>query len=82
MLWVGGSIVIHSLEQLGLGWLGHQIHDWAALVGSMVSEGWTSAAEWTSKAAMDGFFGLILGMCLIPFTTHVLQPAWAKLRKQ
>ena len=29
MLWVGGSIIIHGLEELGFGWLGHHIHDWA-----------------------------------------------------
>ena len=23
MLWVGGSIIIHGLEVLGFGWLGH-----------------------------------------------------------
>jgi predicted DNA repair protein MutK len=28
MLWVGGSIVIHGMEVLGWGWLGHHIHDW------------------------------------------------------
>ena len=80
MLWVGGSIVIHSLEQLGLGWLGHHIHDWAAVVGSMASESWAGAAEWTSKATMDGIFGLILGMCLIPIVARALQPAWSRLR--
>ena len=79
MLWVGGSIVIHGLEELGLGWLGHHIHDWAYAVGHMVPANWTGAVEWMSKAAMDGVFGLALGLVLIPVATKVLAPAWGKL---
>ena len=71
MLWVGGSIVIHSLEQLGLGWLGHHIHDWSAAIGGMTPANWAGVAGWVSKALMDGVFGLILGMCLIPLVARV-----------
>lgn len=78
MLWVGGSIVIHGLEQLGLGWLGHHIHDWAYAVGHMVSAGWSGTVEWFAKAAMDGVFGLALGFILIPLVTHVMGPVWSK----
>jgi predicted DNA repair protein MutK len=80
MLWVGGSIVIHGLEQLGFGWLGHHIHDWAAAIGSLTPPGWMGAVEWLSKATMDGVFGLALGMCLIPLVNRVLEPAWSRLR--
>jgi len=79
MLWVGGSIVIHSLEQLGLGWLGHHIHDWAYALGHMVAEGWQATVEWCSKAAMDGVFGLALGMLLIPLVTQFIGPAWVRI---
>jgi predicted DNA repair protein MutK len=79
MLWVGGSIVIHGLEQLGLGWLGHHIHDWAYAVGQVVSAGWRGTVEWISKAAMDGVFGLALGIALIPLVTHVIGPVWSKV---
>lgn len=75
MLWVGGSIVIHGLEQLGFAWLGHHIHDWAAAIGNMVPADWAGATEWFSRASMDGIFGLALGMCLIPLVARVLQPA-------
>ena len=76
MLWVGGSIVIHGLEVLGFGWLGHHIHDWAYGIGHMVSDSWIGVVEWTSKATMDGIFGLIYGFALIPLVTSV-----AKLKK-
>ncbi len=66
MLWVGGSIVIHGMEVLNFGWLGHHIHDWAYAAGHMVPAGWQGFVTWCSKAAMDGVFGLALGLCLIP----------------
>ncbi|MEP2531020.1 DUF808 domain-containing protein [Shimia sp.] len=74
MLWVGGSIVIHGMEELGFGWLGHLIHDWAAIAGHMVPEAWVGFVEWTAKAAMDGVFGVALGLCLIPVATGVIGP--------
>ncbi|TKZ20923.1 DUF808 domain-containing protein [Shimia litoralis] len=74
MLWVGGSIVIHGMEELGFGWLGHHIHDLAYAAGHAVPAGWTGFVEWTSKAAMDGVFGLALGFVLIPVVTKVIAP--------
>ncbi|MFN4131430.1 MAG: DUF808 family protein, partial [Paracoccaceae bacterium] len=76
MLWVGGSIVIHGMEGLGLGWLGHHIHDWAALAGHRVPQA-TAAVEWIAKAVMDGIFGLALGMGLIPVATGLILPVWS-----
>ncbi|MCL6284327.1 DUF808 domain-containing protein [Ruegeria sp. 2012CJ41-6] len=74
MLWVGGSIVIHGMEVLGFGWLGHHIHDWAYALGHMVPEQWAGAVEWVSKATMDGLFGLAWGFVLIPVATKVIGP--------
>ncbi|MDP5216517.1 DUF808 domain-containing protein [Ruegeria sp. 2205SS24-7] len=79
MLWVGGSIVIHGLEVLGFGWLGHHIHDWAYVVGHMVSEQWIGAVEWMSKATMDGILGLAWGFVLIPLATKVIGPVLGAL---
>lgn len=82
MLWVGGSIVIHGMEQLGVGWLGHHIHDWAYAIGHAVPEAWTGFVEWVSKATMDGIFGLALGFVLIPITTKVISPLVGLFRKE
>lgn len=79
MLWVGGSIVIHGLEVLGLGGLGHHIHDWAHMVGHAVPAAYEGLVSWISKAAMDGVFGLVLGAALIPVATKVIGPIWAKV---
>ncbi|MTI01602.1 DUF808 domain-containing protein [Roseibium sp. RKSG952] len=74
MLWVGGSIIIHGMEVLGFGWLGHHIHDWAYAIGHSVSDQWTAVVEWVSKATMDGIFGLAWGMVLIPVATKLIAP--------
>ena len=74
MLWVGGSIIIHGLEVLGFGWLGHLIHDWAYAVGHAVPADWEGIAEWSAKATMDGIFGVALGLLLIPLATKVIGP--------
>jgi predicted DNA repair protein MutK len=76
MLWVGGSIVIHGLEVLGWGWLGHAIHDLAVAAGHAVPEG-EAFVEWAAKAAMDGVLGLALGIVTIPLATRVIGPLWA-----
>ena len=80
MLWVGGSIVIHGLEELGLVWLGHQIHDLAAALAVMLPVQLNGAGEWIAKAVMDGVFGIALGLVLIPLATRVLVPLWRAIR--
>ncbi|EEB86458.1 DUF808 domain-containing protein [Roseobacter sp. GAI101] len=75
MLWVGGSIIIHGMEVLGFGTLGHLIHDYAANIGHMVPS-YEGAVEWTAKAAMDGIFGLALGLVLIPIGEKIITPLW------
>lgn len=76
MLWVGGSIVIHGMEELGAGWLGHHIHDLATHAGALLPQA-GAAVTWIAKAVMDGIFGLALGMLLIPVATRVIAPLWA-----
>lgn len=80
MLWVGGSIVIHGMEELGFGWLGHHIHDWAAAAGALVPQA-PGAVEWVAKAAMDGVFGLALGFALIPFANYIVAPIMGLFRR-
>ncbi|MCX8508480.1 MAG: DUF808 domain-containing protein, partial [Rhodobacteraceae bacterium] len=77
MLWVGGSIVIHGLELLGWGWLGHHITGWS----SALAKGIPAAAglvEWAAKAFLDGIFGAALGLALIPLATRLVAPLWAR----
>jgi predicted DNA repair protein MutK len=82
MLWVGGSIIIHGLEVLGFTWLGHHIHDWAYVVGQMVPASVNGFIVWLVKAALDGVFGLVLGVLLIPVATRVVGPILKRFAKQ
>ncbi|SHI87102.1 hypothetical protein SAMN05444000_103256 [Shimia gijangensis] len=71
MLWVGGSIIVHGLEELGFGWIGHHVHDLAHSVSHNVPEGISGFVSWGTKAALDGVFGLALGLCIIPCVTLI-----------
>ena len=79
MLWVGGSIIVHGLKELGFGGLEHLIHDAAYAVGHAVSEGLAGSSEWATKAGSDGILGLGLGCALIPVGEKVITPIWRKL---
>jgi predicted DNA repair protein MutK len=76
MLWVGGSIVLHGMEVLGFAAPAHLIHDIAASLGAMVPQA-VGAVTWTATAAMDGVFGLALGLLLIPLVTRIFAPIWS-----
>jgi hypothetical protein len=79
MIWVGGGIIIHGLEEYGLPAIGHAIHDGAEAVGHALPA-IAGAAEWIVTAAASGIFGLLLGAALIPFVQYVLAPLWKRLR--
>lgn len=70
MLWVGGSIVIHSLNELGLPWLYTFVKDLAfAISGSGYG-----LMNWIVTAFADGVFGLALGLFLIPIVGVLVKP--------
>jgi uncharacterized protein len=69
MLWVGGSIIVHSLAEIGWHWPEEAIDAVAHLL-----EGAGGAAVWLVKAGIDGLLGLALGMALIPVAGRVVAP--------
>lgn len=79
MLWVGGSIIVHGLEQLGFGWPEHVIHDAAHAIGHAMPESLVATVEWFAKAVMDGILGLAIGMLLIPVGEKVITPIWRNI---
>jgi predicted DNA repair protein MutK len=79
MLWVGGGILIHGLEEFGFSAIGHAIHDVAAAVGHAVPAV-AGALEWLVTAAAAGLLGLAVGAVLIPLVNNIAMPAVAKLR--
>ncbi|QGX98690.1 DUF808 domain-containing protein [Roseovarius faecimaris] len=78
MLWVGGSIVLHALDQIG--W--HAPYGWVHHVAEGAAEGagaWSGAVTWGVTAGLDGLFGLVLGLALIPLGIGVITPLWRRL---
>jgi predicted DNA repair protein MutK len=79
MLWVGGSIVLHGLEVTHLwAWPYDTIHHIAEVAAHAVpvAQGFV---QWAVQAAIDGVFGLGLGILLIPLATRVIGPMWGAL---
>lgn len=81
MLWVGGSIITHGLEALGIGAPGHLIHDWASAAGQFVASA-SGLVGWMVSALLYGIVGLGLGAAIIPLVKYVISPLWAKLPKR
>jgi predicted DNA repair protein MutK len=79
MIWVGGGIIIHGLEEYGFEALGHGLHDFAVWAGHAFS-GLAGVVEWLVAAAGSGLFGLLLGAALIPLVQYVIAPVWTRLR--
>lgn len=80
MIWVGGSIIIHGLHELGLPQAYEGIHDLAEAAAQAIpaAEGFVS---WFVTAFLDGVVGLVLGFTLIPLATHVIDPLITSARK-
>jgi predicted DNA repair protein MutK len=82
MLWVGGNIVVHGLQVLGAPWLYDTIHHAAEAVAHAVPENITGFAKWAVTAALDGVFGVLLGLALIPVGEKLVTPAWRAVFSQ
>lgn len=78
MLWVGGNIVIHGLHEFGLHWPYEPIHHAAKAVAAALEVA-SGFVKWFVTAALDGVFGLIFGLALIPLVTRVIMPVAAAL---
>ncbi len=80
MVWVGGGIIVHGLEEYGLGAVGHAVHGAAEAAAHAVPPALGAAVEWFVTAAASGVVGLVVGAALIPFVEHVAAPLWQRLR--
>jgi predicted DNA repair protein MutK len=64
MIWVGGGIIVHGLEEFGLAGPAHVIHDVAAAAGHGLPM-LGGAVEWLVSAAGAGLVGLVLGAVIV-----------------
>ncbi|WP_413869637.1 DUF808 domain-containing protein [Albidovulum sp.] len=74
MLWVGGAIILHGLEVLGWPLLYDAIHHAAEAVAQGVAGPFAGFLGWLVTATLSGFFGVALGLLLIPLATRVIAP--------
>lgn len=78
MLWVGGSIMVHGIKDLGFPQAYDIIHHLAEGVAHSVPSALSAAqgfVEWFVVAGLDGVLGLVWGLLLIPVVAFVLKPA-------
>ncbi|MBY5989012.1 DUF808 domain-containing protein [Roseovarius atlanticus] len=78
MLWVGGSIILHSLAEMGWSMPYDTIHHWAEDAAHAVDR-FQGLVAWGVQAAVDGVIGLALGLVLIPIGTKLVAPVWASV---
>jgi predicted DNA repair protein MutK len=72
MIWVGGGILVHGLEEFGLSGPGHIIHDVAETAGHAIPAAGGSV-EWVVGAAGAGIVGLTVGAAIVAIH-HLLAP--------
>lgn len=78
MIWVGGGIVLHGLEALGLPGPAHAVEALAAAAARQVPAA-AGAVHWVVGAAGAGLLGLGLGGALIPVVGRLVVPLWTRL---
>ncbi|HEU0310113.1 MAG TPA: DUF808 domain-containing protein [Sphingomicrobium sp.] len=60
MLWVGGGILLHGMEELGAPTIPHLVHDAAHIVGSATG-GMGPVVEWVANAIGAAIAGAVIG---------------------
>lgn len=74
MIWVGGSIIVHSLAEMG--W--HAPEVFIHHLSEDYGQG-NGLLEWAITAGVDFVLGFVVGLILIPIGTKLVAPVWAAL---
>jgi hypothetical protein len=80
MIWVGGGIILHGLDEYGLDAIHHAIQA-AAEAAAHALPPVAGAAAWLVTAALSGVVGLAVGAAAIPLAGFVIAPAWKVLKR-
>lgn len=81
MVWVGGGILLHGLEVLGLPGPAHWAHALAAGAAAAVPAG-HGAVEWLVGAAVSGVVGLAVGAAAVSLAQRVVAPLLRAVRRR
>ncbi|MDO6585525.1 DUF808 domain-containing protein [Salipiger sp. 1_MG-2023] len=82
MLWVGGSILVHSVAQMGWHMPEDSIHHIAQAASDAVPENLAAATLWLTTATIDFVLGLIWGLILVPVAVKILIPLFGLFTKK
>lgn len=78
MLWVGGGILIHGLNEFGVAWPEHAIHSLAEAVASVFPAG-HAVVSWLVSATCAAIVGIVAGaltaLAAAPFLGNGKEPA-------
>jgi predicted DNA repair protein MutK len=77
MIWVGGSILVHGVHDLGLHWLGDVIHDLSVSAGTAFG----GVVGWFVETVGYLIAGVVAGALAIPVVGHVISPLWTAVKK-
>jgi uncharacterized protein len=80
MIWVGGGIIVHGLDEYGLDAIHHAIQA-AAEAAAHALPPVAGAAAWLVTAALSGLVGLLVGAAAIPLVGFVIAPAWRLVKR-
>ena len=64
MVWVGGGIIVHGMEEFGMTTLPHLIHGTAHHIGEALPVG-GAVAEWLIGAIGAAIVGLVVGAVIV-----------------
>ena len=79
MLWVGGSILVHGMAELGYAGPEHVIHDASATV--VTALGFAPAiVGWFAKSAMQAAIAILVGAIALVAMGNVVAPVWKLVR--
>lgn len=79
MLWVGGTILIHGVAELG--WHGpERLVDWLTSIAQWVPASLAGTVRWLVGAVAAAVVGILIGGLLIPVVQLVVAPLWGAIR--
>jgi uncharacterized protein len=79
MLWVGGSILVHGLAELGFAAPEHIIHDATEAVVSAVSVA-PGLIGWLVTSALQAVLAIVVGAVTVVVVGKVVAPVWKAVR--
>ncbi|MFY7958956.1 MAG: DUF808 domain-containing protein [Elsteraceae bacterium] len=80
MLLVGGGILLHGLEALGLAGPAHLAHGLAQSLGALIPAV-SGPVSWIAESGVTTLIGLAIGLAMIPVVARALAPAWTAITR-